>query len=205
VDAVQPDPGRLRYAHPVERGAHDLDDQVVLAAVQLIGALPLHLDACARGVGQRRFHLVMQVEREAQAVEAGAETGAGRRYPDDDATRMCHSSPEPRCHRFPRYPRATWPSPADLVRGAARAHPGPGRLVRGPVRGSCGTIRRARARLPRRGRRRGSWWAPARPRSPSRGPRSEEHTSELQSREKLVCRLLLEKKKVYYKACAKSL
>src|SRR5690606_26685518 len=28
------------------------------------------------------------------------------------------------------------------------------------------------------------------------GPRSEEHTSELQSREKLVCRLLLEKKKV---------
>src|SRR5207302_8365369 len=26
------------------------------------------------------------------------------------------------------------------------------------------------------------------------GPRSEEHTSELQSREKLVCRLLLEKK-----------
>src|SRR5690606_39298977 len=27
------------------------------------------------------------------------------------------------------------------------------------------------------------------------GPRSEEHTSELQSREKLVCRLLLEKKK----------
>src|SRR5690606_39965444 len=28
--------------------------------------------------------------------------------------------------------------------------------------------------------------------------RSEEHTSELQSREKLVCRLLLEKKKKYY-------
>src|SRR5690606_41398436 len=28
-----------------------------------------------------------------------------------------------------------------------------------------------------------------------RGERSEEHTSELQSREKLVCRLLLEKKK----------
>src|SRR5690606_9529127 len=30
---------------------------------------------------------------------------------------------------------------------------------------------------------------------PSNYPRSEEHTSELQSREKLVCRLLLEKKK----------
>src|SRR5690606_41756950 len=35
---------------------------------------------------------------------------------------------------------------------------------------------------------RGSWTAPA-------TPRSEEHTSELQSRENLVCRLLLEKKK----------
>src|SRR5690606_40565029 len=31
--------------------------------------------------------------------------------------------------------------------------------------------------------------------SESRTPRSEEHTSELQSRENLVCRLLLEKKK----------
>src|SRR5215475_2930245 len=33
------------------------------------------------------------------------------------------------------------------------------------------------------------------PRS-ARDPRSEEHTSELQSRETLVCRLLLEKKKI---------
>src|SRR5690606_40164382 len=32
--------------------------------------------------------------------------------------------------------------------------------------------------------------------STSRGCRSEEHTSELQSRENLVCRLLLEKKKI---------
>src|SRR5690606_41994264 len=31
---------------------------------------------------------------------------------------------------------------------------------------------------------------------PSRAARSEEHTSELQSRENLVCRLLLEKKKI---------
>src|SRR3712207_7733150 len=30
------------------------------------------------------------------------------------------------------------------------------------------------------------------------GPRSEEHTSELQSRQYLVCRLLLEKKKTYW-------
>src|SRR3712207_8075011 len=35
---------------------------------------------------------------------------------------------------------------------------------------------------------------PARPAYRSRGPRSEEHTSELQSRQYLVCRLLLEKK-----------
>src|SRR3712207_4053720 len=34
-----------------------------------------------------------------------------------------------------------------------------------------------------------------RPRSTHRVPRSEEHTSELQSRQYLVCRLLLEKKK----------
>src|SRR6266702_1527685 len=41
---------------------------------------------------------------------------------------------------------------------------------------------------------------PARPRlrsSPSRSRRSEEHTSELQSRGHLVCRLLLEKKKQF--------
>src|SRR5204862_7138841 len=34
-----------------------------------------------------------------------------------------------------------------------------------------------------------------RPRRPARARRSEEHTSELQSRRDLVCRLLLEKKK----------
>src|SRR3712207_9408332 len=53
---------------------------------------------------------------------------------------------------------------------------------------------RAAARRPRRRphagrcRRRGSDW-------PWSAPRSEEHTSELQSRQYLVCRLLLEKKK----------
>src|SRR3712207_8618364 len=47
-----------------------------------------------------------------------------------------------------------------------------------------------------------SSWSPSRTspprrwtRSPSRVARSEEHTSELQSRQYLVCRLLLEKKK----------
>src|SRR5438445_5515004 len=38
---------------------------------------------------------------------------------------------------------------------------------------------------------------PARHRKRSLNPRSEEHTSELQSRQYLVCRLLLEKKKKY--------
>src|SRR5690606_42000657 len=37
--------------------------------------------------------------------------------------------------------------------------------------------------------------SPARRRNSRKGMRSEEHTSELQSRENLVCRLLLEKKK----------
>src|SRR2546430_8781009 len=36
----------------------------------------------------------------------------------------------------------------------------------------------------------------------SRGPRSEEHTSELQSQSNLVCRLLLEKKKTAQRARA---
>src|SRR2546429_2375580 len=50
-----------------------------------------------------------------------------------------------------------------------------------------------------------SWWVRSRPPKknslsfsigpPRRAPRSEEHTSELQSRLHLVCRLLLEKKK----------
>src|SRR3712207_7256634 len=50
------------------------------------------------------------------------------------------------------------------------------------------TRRRARRPLPRQGRR-------PRGRGGRSRPRSEEHTSELQSRQYLVCRLLLEKKK----------
>src|SRR5690625_7713387 len=38
-------------------------------------------------------------------------------------------------------------------------------------------------------------------RAPRRGPRSEEHTSELQSRGHIVCRLLLEKKKWIDRPC----
>src|SRR5690606_41862774 len=48
-------------------------------------------------------------------------------------------------------------------------------------------------RRPRRSSRRSSFPAPAA--AAGRCRRSEEHTSELQSRENLVCRLLLEKKK----------
>src|SRR5438105_9652274 len=44
--------------------------------------------------------------------------------------------------------------------------------------------------------------AAARPRVAQRAPRSEEHTSELQSRVDLVCRLLLEKKKTKNKNIA---
>src|SRR5258707_4731020 len=40
--------------------------------------------------------------------------------------------------------------------------------------------------------------SPAFPPAANTAPRSEEHTSELQSRQYLVCRLLLEKKKEYY-------
>src|SRR5438445_12072492 len=55
--------------------------------------------------------------------------------------------------------------------------------------------------LPISGTSRAGGWDPAgrrgrgAPRSIPRGRRSEEHTSELQSRQYLVCRLLLEKKK----------
>src|SRR5690606_41595866 len=40
-----------------------------------------------------------------------------------------------------------------------------------------------------------AWWTGSPPTCRRRRTRSEEHTSELQSRENLVCRLLLEKKK----------
>src|SRR5690606_41773043 len=43
------------------------------------------------------------------------------------------------------------------------------------------------------------WCATARQPAPRPDARSEEHTSELQSRENLVCRLLLEKKKRNYR------
>src|SRR5690606_41492237 len=64
---------------------------------------------------------------------------------------------------------------------ADRGEPGRGQAGR-PRVGGGGAARQAGVRVRRGGPRTGT-------------PRSEEHTSELQSREKLVCRLLLEKKK----------
>src|SRR3712207_8143699 len=76
---------------------------------------------------------------------------------------------------------------AGSPRGGAAVHGGP---LRGdPRERPAGRPRRrgagVRRAVRRAGRRRGA----------DRGGRSEEHTSELQSRQYLVCRLLLEKKK----------
>src|SRR5690606_42134266 len=69
-----------------------------------------------------------------------------------------------------------------------------------PSAWEAGCRARCDSGLPRSGRRAGRW--SRRPAAADVGPRgfspaswrSEEHTSELQSREKLVCRLLLERK-----------
>src|SRR3712207_8693964 len=61
------------------------------------------------------------------------------------------------------------------------------RAVARPARPRRARARRARGRRPRSRPRTGG-------RARRRPPRSEEHTSELQSRQYLVCRLLLEKK-----------
>src|SRR3712207_8620352 len=69
-------------------------------------------------------------------------------------------------------------------------------LFRSPPSSPCGgpaASRAARALPPGRPSR-ARRPAPSTPPSPA-APRSEEHTSELQSRQYLVCRLLLEKKK----------
>src|SRR3712207_8350948 len=65
-----------------------------------------------------------------------------------------------------------------------------------PYRDPCGPHCSARMRTGVREPRQGQ--------AARRGRRSEEHTSELQSRQYLVCRLLLEKKKKKYKFCTLS-
>src|SRR3712207_7120517 len=76
--------------------------------------------------------------------------------------------------------------------GAARAGGSGGRLrrLRGATRAEAVATAPGTAAAAR-----GDAAALARARHPDRGGRSEEHTSELQSRQYLVCRLLLEKKK----------
>src|SRR5690606_41885473 len=66
-----------------------------------------------------------------------------------------------------------------------------------PIYGQCraGVDRRDHRRFDRPGRPGRGPVQPRLLRKLPQGPRSEEHTSELQSRENLVCRLLLEKKK----------
>src|SRR3712207_7099381 len=73
--------------------------------------------------------------------------------------------------------------------GGRRAPRQGGPPDRGQPAGGGAAARRAGAQG-QRGFRRG-----ARPARGDQAPRSEEHTSELQSRQYLVCRLLLEKKK----------
>src|SRR3712207_8490359 len=71
-----------------------------------------------------------------------------------------------------------------------------GRTPGSSGRPSQSAMTRTGASLPRR-----PGWRTAAWKSPARWTRSEEHTSELQSRQYLVCRLLLEKKKkqiIYY-------
>src|SRR3712207_7543779 len=86
-----------------------------------------------------------------------------------------------------RPPRSTLFPYTTLFRSPRRhvAHP-----QRVPARGHLRAVRRHQGRAG--GERREGVQPGARPEA-----RSEEHTSELQSRQYLVCRLLLEKKKIY--------
>src|SRR3712207_6970443 len=99
-----------------------------------------------------------------------------------------------------RPPRSTLFPYTTLFRSPKERHPRPAR-PRGPLLGGTPDGRepaplvRGRGRAQRPGG--GGVLRPARSDGPRRHDRSEEHTSELQSRQYLVCRLLLEKKKNY--------
>src|SRR3712207_8775387 len=93
-----------------------------------------------------------------------------------------------------RPPRSTLVPDATRVRSTAGRADGRPRAGPALVRAACGggaTRHAAAGRLVPGGRR---WWRTGRD-APVE-PRSEEHTSELQSRQYLVCRLLLEKKNI---------
>src|SRR5690606_39841129 len=102
------------------------------------------------------------------------------------------------CFTRPYHPRSSLLPYTTLFRsdraGATpNRHPRTGRSGRG--RAGCRTASRGRSASPHP---RGTGTAAAHGSGPrgDRRRRSEEHTSELQSRENLVCRLLLEKKKI---------
>src|SRR5438874_9412576 len=80
--------------------------------------------------------------------------------------------------------QAAIPAPARSA-GRAASRPSPGLPCTGECPGVPGLPARARALAP-----------PERSPVSRQAKRSEEHTSELQSRRDLVCRLLLEKKKI---------
>src|SRR5438034_4863029 len=93
-----------------------------------------------------------------------------------------------------RPPRSTLFPYTTLFRSpGAPCDPGPGRHpTPGPLPRAHEGARAQAPRDPLTEVGRHGPWDPAHP--PRRGPRSEEHTSELQSHSDLVCRLLLEKK-----------
>src|SRR2546422_7628851 len=111
------------------------------------------------------------------------------------------------CSPCPRTSRTTCNGPSSLMRYQAprrsrmfkfacrRAHCIPGMAMTSVSRAKCTGDRRPRGAHAKHG----SWIVPCDydtwPHTVRRVLRSEEHTSELQSRLHLVCRLLLEKKK----------
>src|SRR5690606_10164102 len=101
--------------------------------------------------------------------------------------------PTVRCAAGRVHPCCAVPARAvpDATRGTGsgdRHHAAPVQKAPVPARPSPARCAAGRVRRPLRA-------GPVRSRGGPHGPRSEEHTSELQSRENLVCRLLLEKKK----------
>src|SRR3712207_8012900 len=84
-----------------------------------------------------------------------------------------------------RPPRSTLFPYTTLFRSSCPGRPAPARAGPSDRRGDRESSRGTRRSIGQEGR---------------RGPRSEEHTSELQSRQYLVCRLLLEKKKNTHKS-----
>src|SRR5258707_11292558 len=91
-----------------------------------------------------------------------------------------------------RPPRSTLFPYTTLFRSTARRCPQARARARGPAHGRRWVVRLLASVLPPES---GEYREENDTRGGGEEPRSEEHTSELQSRQYLVCRLLLEKKK----------